>query len=207
MKKWNQQLMSLAAMTVFMLMAAGSAKVNKIHCGAFNYYVPNVNDTGSNYIELNDGRKIYGKEIRWSAGLIVKDQIKIDGQKFQIRETRGYCIDGTYYGRVEEGYAKRFIAGKLNVYYTEDQMTLPVGNDRSGFRNTNDKQVCFHYVQVGNNGELIPILTQEDIVRFVKDCPKSVAMIDLKSREIRKALQRNINYLNDLFKVYNAGCK
>jgi len=207
MKKRNQQLMSLAVMALFMLLAAGSAKINKIHCGAFNYYDKSEEASGRGYVLLRDGKKVYGDEISWKSGLVVKDQIKVDGEKFRIKDTRGYFYNGQYYGQVGANYAKRIISGKLNVYYTEEMVTVSSTNSRTGVTTFRERPSCFHYVQVGEDGDLVPLAGQKDIIRFVKDCPKAVALIDLKNGQIRKALRRNRNYLNDIFHIYNGGCR
>ncbi|MBC7948173.1 MAG: hypothetical protein H7Y42_09870 [Chitinophagaceae bacterium] len=188
---------------VFLVMAAGSARVNKIHCGAFSYSSTNEDkQENRDYVVLHDGSKVYGEKISWKTGLIVKDQIKVDNEKFRIKETRGYFSNGTYYGRVGSSYARRIVHGKLNVYYTEDFVTSFDSNGRMRTR-----QVCAHYVQVGEKGDLQAIANQKDIRDYVKDCPKSLEMIDKKDKEIRRSIRKNRFYLNQIFVTFNNDCK
>lgn len=176
-----------------------SSHVNKIHCGAFDISTRGeIRNEKKDYVELNDGSKVYGENISWKSGAIVKDQIKIDEQKFAIKETRGYFSNGIYYGRINGGFAKRIVYGKLNVYYTEERVstTNSKGMSRS-------QLVCRHYVQKGDHGELKVIGNQSDIKAFVKDCPEAYAMIDKKDKEIRRAIKQDASYLNRIFTVYN----
>jgi hypothetical protein len=204
MKNKHQHLMSLAVLALFMILAAGSAKINKIHCGAFNYYDKSEEGSGRGYVLLKDGKKIYGDEISWKSGLVVKDQITVDGEKYRIKDTRGYFYNGQYYGQVGANYAKRIISGKLNVYYTEEMVTSLQPTAEPGLLLFRERPSCFHYVQVGEDGDSCHWQVK-DIIRFVKDCPKAVA-IDLKNGQIRKPCG-NRNYLNDIFHVYNGGCR
>jgi len=199
---------SLATVAVFLFIAAGSAKVNKIHCGAFNK-IPVGEERGKpsgGCVILNDGSKVFGDKISWKTGMLVKDQIKVDNEKFAIRETRGYFNDGVYYGRVGSTYAKRIIHGKLNVYYTEDWVTT-TSTSSSGAMRTTNRLVCVHYVQVGENGPLNAIGNQGDIKEYVRDCPKAYAMVDKKDKEIRRAIRKDGLYLNQVFITYNDDCK
>jgi hypothetical protein len=190
----------------FLFIAAGSANINKIHCGAFNSYPTGENKTEKNYILLNDGSKVTGEKISWKSGLLVKDQIRVDDQKFKIKETRGYFSNGTFYGRIGSGYAQRIVHGKLNVYYTEEMVTT-TSTSSNGAMRTNTHMVCIHYVQVGDDGDLKAIAGQSDIKEYVKDCPKSMEMISKKNKEIRRAIRKNSMYLNDVFIIYNNNCQ
>lgn len=208
MMRNKNHLRCIAVLAVFFLLAAGSGKINKIHCGAFNYNdFREQKDKGGGYVLLKDGRKVFGDEISWKTGLLVKDMIKVGDEKFKIRDTRGYFINGNYYGSLGSSYAKRIITGKLNVYYTEDWTTVTSTNSRTGQVTSRQRLVCVHYVQVGDEGDLLPIAGQKDILKYVADCPKAVGMIDLKNSQIRKALRKNGNYLNDIFHIYNNGCR
>lgn len=198
---------SLVAIAGFWAIAVASS-VNKIHCGAFSYTPSNeIENEGRNYVLLNDGKKVYGDRIVWQTGLILRDMIKIDDEKFKIRDTRGYFSNGAYYGRLGGSYAKRIVHGKLNVYYTETMVTSTSTSSATGISRTTTRPSCTHYVQVGEDGELHPIADQKDIIKYVKDCPKSVDMIDKKNAQIRKAIRKNSNYLNNIFITYNNGCQ
>lgn len=202
MTKKKRNLFSALAAAVFLTLAAGSSGVNKIHCGAFSR-MPNGESTDrQNYVELHDGSKVYGKSIKWKTGLLVKDQIKIDDIAHHIKETRGYFSNGIYYGRLGNSYAQRLVHGKLNLYFTEDWVSTTDSRGRMTQRLT-----CRHYVQVGDNGPMKAIGDQSDIKEYVSSCPKAFEMVDKKDREIRRAIRKNRNYLNEVFITYNQGCK
>ncbi|MBL7710267.1 MAG: hypothetical protein JNJ86_14420 [Chitinophagaceae bacterium] len=204
----RKTLYSLAAAVGFLVIAAGSSSVNKIHCGAFSRAQTGEETSADNYVVLNDGSKVFGDKISWKSGLLVKDQIKVGDEKFAIRETKGYFANGNYYGRINSSnYAKRIIHGKLNVYYTEDWTTYTTTNSRTGAMRTSQRLVCIHYVQRGDNGPIEAIANQKDIREYVKDCPASMEMVDKRDKEIRRAIRRNGFYLNKVFVIYNNGCK
>lgn len=197
---------SLLIVIAFLVIAAGSARVNKIHCGAFNTR-PTGEDKGEqNYVVLNDGTRLPGDKISWKSGLFAKDQIKVGDEKIKIKDTRGYFSKGVYYGRLGNSYIRRIIHGKLNVYYSEEWVTT-TSTSHSGQMRTSNRLKCVHYVQVNDDGELMVIANQKDIMAYVKDCPDALEMIDKKDREIRRSIRRNPNYLNEIFITYNKGCK
>lgn len=207
MQNLKQNIFTMIAGLCFILLAAASAKINKIHCGAFDYYSGDEKEgDGRSYVELKDGRKVYGDRIVWQSGLILKDQIKIDDEKFKIKETRGFYSKGSYYGSLGSSYAKRIIHGKLNVYYTEGSVESTYTNPTTGMTRTTSRPSCTHYIQVGDDGELYTIANQKDIIKYVRDCPKSLAMIDKKDSEIRKSIRKNSHYLNEIIEIYNDGC-
>lgn len=181
-------------------------KVNKIHCGAFsyNYYKENGEENGQNYIELTNGTKVVGNKINWKQGFFVKGFVSIDDKRYAMKEVRGYFEGGTYYGKAEgTEFVKRIIHGKLNVYYYQDYVET-MGASKTM---TYSRPRCIHFIQVGNNGELKPIGSQKDILKYVKDCPISVSMISKSNSQIRKEIKKNLNYLNNIFRVYNNDCK
>lgn len=206
MKKTTRHIYSFVVTIIFIVIAAGSARVNKIHCGAFSK-APTGEEAGhQNYIVLNDGRKVMGDKISWKAGMLVKDQIRVDDEKFHIKETLGYFRNGIYYARIGNDYAQRIIHGALNLYYTEDWVTSTTTSSTGQMRTTN-RPVCRHYVQVGEDGPLHIIADQKDILEYVKDCPEAAAMIDKKDKAIRRAIRKDRFYLNQVFITYNNGCK
>ena len=92
----KKNLFSFCAVIAFVILALAS-KVNQIHYGAFNYSNRVEDRTeNKNYLVKNDGTKIYGESISWKTGLLVKDQIKIDDQKFKISEILGYRNGDTF---------------------------------------------------------------------------------------------------------------
>lgn len=179
-------------------------KINKMHCGAFYTPVEPKKDSvnNRNFIVKHDGTKIYGNKISYKSGLVVKNQINIDGQKFNINETKGYQANGVYYHRLGNGeYIQRIVHGRLNVYYKQYYTTSY--NDKKNYLES--KMRCLHYIQQGDNGRLFIIANQKDIKKYVYDCPLSMAMISKSNAKIRKAIRRDYQYLNKIFEYYNAG--
>lgn len=205
-KNATKHLCSFGLVIVFMVIAAGSAKVNKIHCGAFSKISTGEETGNQNYVVLNDGSKVTGDKISWKAGIFVKDQIKVDDQKFHIKETLGYFKNGIYYARIGNDYAQRIIHGALNLYYTEELVTY-TSTSSTGQMRMRTRPVCRHYVQVGEDGPLNIIANQKDILEYVKDCPEAAAMIEKKDKAIRRAIRKDRFYLNKIFVTYNNGCK
>jgi hypothetical protein len=210
MKNTSRHFKSLFAAIVFMIFAVGSAKVNKIHCGAFSKIASGEESSDQNYVVLNDGSKIPGDKISWKSGMLVKDQIKVGDEKFHIKESRGYYSNGSYYARVGNDFARRIIHGKLNLYYTEEMVTSTTSEQTTSGRmvtRTRTRQVCTHYVQEGDDGPLNVIANQKDILQYVKDCPQAAAMIDKKDKAIRRSIRKDRFYLNQIFVTYNNGCR
>ena len=205
MPKPKQHLFAICTALFFILFALAS-KVNKIHYGAFNYgnQVEDRSDT-KNYIVKNDGTKIYGEKISWKSGLIVKDQIKIDDQKFKISEIRGYQYDGVFHGRLKNEYIKRIIHGKINVYVQFTQVSTST-TDMNGHTRYSSYTRTDQYGQVGDDGPMIGLAGQKDIKKLLSDCPLAVEMVSLSNSKMRKAIKKNRNYMNEVFDVYNNGC-
>lgn len=204
--KNKKHLLSFCCLVIFAFFALAS-RVNKIHLGAFNYSnrVEDPADT-RNFIQMNDGSKIYGEKISWKSGLLVKDQIKIDDQKFKLSEVKGYQQNRIYYGRLKNDYIQRIVHGKINVYVQFTQVTS-TSTDHSGFSHTSTYTRTDHYSQRGENGPLVAFGSQKDIKELVAGCPISEEMAEKSNHQIRKAVRNNRNYLNDIFEIYNNGCK
>jgi len=45
------------------------------------------------------------------------------------------------------------------------------------------------------------------IQKAVADCPAALEMASRSYRQVRRELRKNPNYLNNIFDVYNNGCK
>ena len=206
MKKTTKNLLSGTCLIVFSLFALSSA-VNKIHYGAFNYgnRVEDPSDT-KNFLVMNDGTKVYGEKISWKTGLIVKDQIKIDDQKFKISEVRGYQTSQTYYGRLKHTYIRRIVHGKINVYVEFTDVTTTT-TDHSGFTHTSHYTRTDQYAQKGEDGPMVALAGQTEIKDLVASCPLAFEMADKSNRDIRRSIKKNRDYLNNIFDVYNSGCK
>ena len=205
MPKLKQHLVTLATALLFILFAAAS-KVNKIHYGAFHYDNMVEDNASGNYLVKNDGEKIPGGKISWKSGLLVKDQIKIDDQKFKISEIRGYREGSQYWGRLKNVFIKRIVHGKINVYvqFKEESSTY---TDGAGNTHTRNYTASYQYSQIGEDGPMEPLAGQGDIKKLVADCPIALEMASLSNGKMRRAIKKNRNYLNDIFDVYNNGCK
>jgi hypothetical protein len=181
--------------------------VNRIHFGAFNYNnrVEDPTDT-RNFLQMNDGSKIYGEKINWKSGLFSKDQIKIDDQKYKISEVRGYQRDRVFYGRLKNDYIQRIVHGKINVYVQFTQVTETT-TDHSGFSHTSTYTRTDQYSQIGDDGPMVVFGSKKDIKALVAGCPIAEEMTDKSDHQIRKAIRNDRNYLNDIFEIYNNGCQ
>src|SRR3569832_1677575 len=105
----KKQVLSFSVIALFGLLALAST-VNKMHYGAFNYNnLVEDKKERKNYVELNDGTKVFGDQISWKSGLLLKDQIRIDDQKFKMSEVRGYRQGLTYFGRLNGVFIKRIV--------------------------------------------------------------------------------------------------
>ena len=201
----RKQLLSFAVLFVFIFFAMASA-VNKIHYNAFNYLNKVEEKSPENYLLKTDGTKVYGEKITWKSGMLVKDQIKIDDQKFAMDEIKGYMQKNIFYGKKGNEFIKRIVHGKINVYVQFTQVTS-TNTNASGAMSTRSYTRTDHYAQMGDDGQMVNIAGQKDIKEMVKDCPLAVEMADLSNSKMRKAIKNDPNYLNSIFDVYNKGCK
>ena len=206
MKKNKRNFLSFCCLIIFPFFALSSA-VNNIHYGAFKYdnHVEDPADT-KNFLLMNDGTKVYGEKIGWKSGILVKDQIKIDDQKFKITEVKGYQTGGTFYGRLKNSYIKRIVHGKINVYVQFTQVQTST-TDHGGFTHTSSYTRTDQYSQRGEDGPMVVFGSQENIKKLVSDCPIAEEMADKSNRQIRKAIKKDRNYMNSIFEIYNTGCK
>ena len=202
----QKQLLSIIVVILFVGFALAS-KVNKIHYGAFNYNnnVEEKSEKG-NYLLKNDGTKIYGDKIKWKSGLLAKDQIQIDSEKFPLKEIRGYRQGQYFYGRKGNEYIKRIVHGKINIYVEFTEVTTH-STDRDGRVRYSHYTRTDHYAQTGDDGSMVGVAGQNEIKKLVSDCPLAVEMASLSNSKMRKAVKKNRNYLNSIFETYNNGCK
>jgi len=195
--KFTKQTLSVLAIAAFFLMAVASTTV-KIQTNQFSSKTAPEDKVESTYLVLNDGSHVTGKKITWTAGVILKDQIKIDNQKFKFAEVRGYMQNGIYRKRSGSDFLDRLVHGKINIYRDISHITTTSGHSNTPF---------IHYMQRGENGPLIIIANKKNIKEAVSDCPLSLELASLSDREMKKALKSNGRYLNEIFEVYNNDCK
>src|ERR1700758_1522737 len=94
--KIKSNLLSFCVLAVFAIAALGS-EVAQFHDGSFNRYTSVENSSDKrNYLLENDGTKIYGNKIVWNSSLLGKDEIRIDDQKFKMKDVKSYYQDGTF---------------------------------------------------------------------------------------------------------------
>jgi hypothetical protein len=202
----KKQLLSVLTLLVFGFLAI-SSKVNKIHMNAFQYSNP-IEEASpqGNYAESLDGTKHYGQKISWRSGLLVKDKVKVDDQQFKLAEIRGYREGSKYYRRHGNDFIQRIVRGKINVYVQFTQVTS-TSTDSRGMMRSRTYTRTDHYAELNDDGKLIGIAGQKDIQKLVADCPVAVELASLSNSKMRKAIKKDRNYLNNIFDVYNRGCK
>src|SRR3954469_15926037 len=107
----RKNLLSALSVAAFVLLALAST-TTKYSANNFNLgnRVEDLKEKG-NYIMMNDGTRVYGQEVKWKSGLLVKDQIQVDDEKHKISEVIGYRSGNTYYGRSGNTYVKRIVHG------------------------------------------------------------------------------------------------
>jgi hypothetical protein len=202
----RKNLLSICCVCFFIFLSLASA-VNKLHYGAFNYSNRVEDPTEkSNYLEKNDGTRVYGEKIKWKSGLLVKDQIQVDNEKFPISEVRGYRTGDKFYGRYHGEYIQRIVHGRINIYVMFTQVTT-TSTDHSGFTHTSTRTRTDHFAQKGEDGPFVAFGGQDAMKELVKDCPLAVQMAGLSNKKIRKAIKKDKNYLNSIFEVYNNNCR
>ncbi|MBC7848464.1 MAG: hypothetical protein H7Y31_01950 [Chitinophagaceae bacterium] len=184
------------------LSCSAQLKVNQLHYGAFNYKNKVEGDVSKgNFVEMNDGKKIYGDKVGWKDGMFSKAEVILDAEKFKFLDVKGYQKDGIYFIRYEKIFIRRLVRGKLNVY-----IQFVESMDMSGGRTTSYTRTN-HYIQKGDGAPITILAGPKEIKEHVADCPISMDMISLKTSEFRKALRQNPNYMNEIFDVYNNDCK
>lgn len=196
----KKHFLTLVTTVIFLLFALAS-KVTNVPGNAFDLK-KNVEDPSSTdpYIVKNDGKKTYGKTIRWVYGLRSKNEITLDGQVYKTDEVMGYYFQNKYFARLNKNeYAMRVVHGKINVYVKEE----------SGTRGAKMEQyyTAHYYAQEGEKGELREFRTRKEIKALVEDCSDAVDLINISSGKLVKALHENPDYVYNIFSKYNSGCK
>ena len=136
----------------------------------------------------------------------INHKLSLDGVKYPLFEVKAYKNRGTYYIRLDSGFIKRIIHGKINVYVLFDEETGYVGYH--GVTVKTHYSFSKHYAQRGENGPLILLANREVLVDLVKDCPLSVSMIgDEGYEQLKKGNKDDPDYLNNICNIYNNGCK
>ena len=200
-----KHLLSVATVVLFITLALAS-KVNKMHNNAFYYHNKVDSSEKGNYLLKHDGTKVFGDKIKWKGGLLSKEQVLIDDEKFLSKEIKGYFENGFFHKRFGNDFLKRIVHGKINVYVKFTEVSSH-SVDRDGRTRYSHYTRADHYAQVGENGALTALGNEKDIQEMVKDCPLAVELASLKGSKMRKAIKKDRNYLNNIFETYNNGCK
>ncbi|HNP54619.1 MAG TPA: hypothetical protein PKK69_08370 [Ferruginibacter sp.] len=197
---------SFCIVAFFSWMAIAS-KVNKVHYGAFNYnnQVEPASE-GGNFLLMMDGTKVFGDKIKWKSGLLTKDEVSIDDQKFKLKEVRGYLQGSVFYGRLKNDFIQRIVHGDINVYVKFTQVT-ETSTSSTGRVSTRTYTRTDHYGQKGDTGEMEPLAGQKDMKRMVAGCSLAEEMCSLSNGKMRKAIKKDRNYLNKIFETYNNHCE
>lgn len=184
---------------IFLLVCSVScSNVNYLHLGAFKAkdIVEDTTDT-RNFVVKNDGTKIYGDKISWKSGLLLKNEISIDGQLFKMSEIRAYRGNNIFYHRMGSEYIRRIIRGKINVYIKYSMSNF----DGQPYTRTD------HYFQKGENEVLHTLSNKKEIQELVAGCSMASEMLDVSYGKLRKEIKKDKRYLNTVFEIYNNGCK
>jgi len=205
---FKKNLYSILASVFFLVIAAGSSQVNKIRCGEFSLKPNGENNTDHrNFVELFDGTIVYGSEVSMSKGtLFVKDNVKIDNNKYNLKDVKAYFDDGVYNLQHNGNFYRRIVHGKLNLYAHIGLVTVTTVQSNGAIQNRGESE-CFFFVQNGEDGQLVLLVTKDEIKALVKDCPKAFALADKTNKEIRRAIREDTFYLNNIFTIYNNDCK
>lgn len=205
MSSGKRQFFSFLTIVVFMLMAIAS-KVGDVQKSMFSYGTHEETVGKGNYIEKNDGTKIYGNNISWKSGAAVKDVITLDDTKYKIEDIKGFLRGGDYMIRFGNEYIQRVVRGKINVYAQIEEVVVISNNGRGG-TTTNHATKTNYYYQMGDDGELKKFDGKNDIARIVHDCPTALAMADISNKQFEKEIENDPSYANRIFDIYNNGCK
>ena len=203
MLKSKKHWLSFLTLIVFMFFAVAS-KTSNTHKETFSYEDSyEIPSPQGNFIEMNDGSKVYGNDISWKTGLTVKDIITLDKEKYKISDVKGFMRYGNYYTRYHKEYIQRLVHGKINVYVRNvDVVTTTPMN---GHNYTDVKNKIEYYYQIGEDGDLKKF-DRSDIQGLLQDCPAAAKMADISKKQLQKELEDDPTYMNKVFHLYS-NCK
>jgi hypothetical protein len=200
----SRNFLSFVSVVLFFIVAVASktTKLNQLPVASITKH-GQVEDTlgNKNFVEKTDGKKIYGGNISWKKGALVKDVVEIDNQKIPFSQVKGYMLGGNYYRLLDGEMVQRIIRGKVNVYYYYDYVT----SYRDG-KSVQRLDVRYYY-QLGDKAEIEKLLNSEHLKALFEDCPAAYAYVDMKQSKLKKILYKETGYLNKAFELYNNNCK
>ena len=191
--------LSIICVLFFILLAMSSSKNMGVGFFYKNDMVEDASDT-RNYLEKNNGDKVYGDKILLRSKMLKKDKIAIDGQEYNLPDIIGFRESNVYHGRYGGGYFQRVVHGKINIYYAGI-------TNHSGQMASQSSQSVFYYSQVGNLNNLVPITNKNDFLNLLNGCQASIDMLNKKNRHLSRAVKEDQRYFNKMFEIYNNDCK
>jgi hypothetical protein len=194
-----KHLLSFTVVCLFVWLALASAPKNAARM-SFAHKSPKSDSLNTEkYLVKNDGTKIYGSEINYQSGLIYKDMISIDDQKFKMSEIKGYQSKGNYYARYSGSYIKRIIVGKINVYFFTKDVTML--QDGRSYTSTE----TWYLYQKGDNDFPLKVLNNKiHLKEAIGDCPLAFELVNKSWSESKKDKSY---YSTRAFQIYNNDCK
>lgn len=189
----------------FFLFLASASKVNKFILQNFSN---DLREGSTDIVEMIDGRIIETGTMK-VVTQAYRPQVWIDGEKIPMKDVKGFRRNGVYYLQTKKyGSVRRVVQGVINIYerdYVDKATSKSQGPNPMTFEHKLDRTV--YLIEKNNSGEVDFLMNQKDIIAAVQDCPLAVQMADLKNSELAKQLKKNKRYLNEIFEVYNNGCK
>ena len=141
------------------------------------------------FIVLRNGDTVFGKikEPNFSKKIIV------NGQTFIKKEVRYMYNWTSVFHWIGNGFGRRIITGKINVY----TRTFLSG------------KIYYNvvYLQIGDQAEPVEAKTFDDYRKAVKDCPLALEMIEKGVTDLKKARMEKNSFLSTAILVYNKGCE
>ncbi|RYZ19600.1 MAG: hypothetical protein EOO16_19465 [Chitinophagaceae bacterium] len=142
------------------------------------------------YVLLATGEKKPGQKMSLKTGALVKDHITLDGTRYNLDQVKGYNSGIAYYAMYGSSFIRRFVHGKINLYYVPDRTyNLP-----------------YIFSQIGDDGPIKPLNTTKQVRALLADCPSLEAQVPHGSGEVRKAGRAHYGFMTKLFEDYNKGC-
>ena len=157
-----------------------------------------------NYIEKNNGEKIYGEVIKLDVGLFKQTKVRIDSQEFLMYEIIGFRESDRYFLRYNNYFVRRIVHGKINIYEFDSSERVP-NSDGVNFLMTGT--LYNYFSQVGDHSNLKKIRRYSKYKKIVVGCQTSSDLANKKRMELAKETEKNQKFFNRIIEIYNNGCK
>jgi hypothetical protein len=180
-----------AVMLLFFFMGCSTQKVtiSPLHDFIGTYENVEREHGYAPFVELRSGEKVYGKKLSFGAEVLGKrrNTIKLDKIVYEHREVKsafdGYC----FYRPTEEGFAKRIIKGKLNIYllyYSQN----------------------FYFIQRGDEEKLLSLNRVGQLREYLEDCPLALEIFDEGNANILQSKRQNNHFMSTAIYRFNNNC-